>query len=509
MIVVVDFGSQTAHLIARRIKDFGVPVQIVSPDKIRSVFLNEPQGIILSGGPSSVYEQGAPAIDPHIFSLGIPILGICYGLQLIAHLGGGKVMPGRKEYGPAKVKLVTRTENLSLLDNVPDEFTVWMSHGDEIVKMPTGVKTLGKTDHMKYAIVGDVKRKLYGFQFHPEVDHTEFGTELLRNFLSICEVKSKNIAPTPISLTKMIKDQVGDSYVIGAVSGGVDSTVAAVLTANAIGEKFIPIYVDNGLMRKDNRENVESIFRHIGIKPMIAEVKTEMLGLLKGVSDPEKKRKIIGKHYIDVFEREMDILVSKGIFPKFLMQGTIYSDVIESKGTKHAAKIKSHHNVGGLPRHMRLKLLEPVRELYKDEVRALGEKLGLPHEFVWKQTFPGPGYAIRIRGEVTRKRIEQIEIADEIVLDELKKAKLLEKVYMSFPILTGAFSTAVKGDGRSFSEVIALRIVESKDVMTSTWARLPYDVLQNMSTRIVNEVPDVSRVVYDISTKPPATMEWE
>lgn len=293
------------------------------------------------------------------------------------------------------------------------------------------------------------------------------------------------------------------------MSGGVDSTVAAVLTAKAIGDKFIPVYVNNGLQRFDTEEFVEKIFTHIGIKPIIVNCKQEMLELLKGVTNPEHKRKLIGSHYIEMFELEVGKLLKKGIKPDFLMQGTIYSDVIESKGTKHAAKIKSHHNVGGLPKEMKLKLLEPLREFYKDEVRQIGEKLHLPKDFVWKQTFPGPGYAIRIRGEVTRLRLEQEEMADKILLEELLKAKILEKVFMSFPIMTGSYSTAVKGDGRSFHEVVALRIVESRDIMTSTWARLPYEVLQNISSRIVNEVPNVSRVVYDISTKPPATMEWE
>ncbi len=509
MIVIIDFGSQTTHLIARRIKDLGVPVNIIPPQKTRSVFLQEPSGIILSGGPASVYENGAPSIDPSIFSLGIPVLGICYGLQLMAQLNGGKVVPGRKEYGPATVSLTTKSDGVMFAKNLPSSFTVWMSHGDEIVKMPIGMKTLGKTPHMKFAMVGDVKRKMYGLQFHPEVEHTEFGIEILRNFLAVCNIKTGSQTISPSLLVKNIQEIVGENYVIGAVSGGVDSTVAAVLTAKAIGERFFPIYVDNGLMRPDAREHVEKIFEHIGIKPVIAEVKGELLVYLKGVTDSEEKRKIIGRHYIQVFEREMEKLEKRGIHPQFLMQGTIYSDVIESKGTKHSANIKSHHNVGGLPKHMKLKLLEPVREFYKDEVRSLGEKLELPKSFVQKQPFPGPGYAIRIRGEVTPKRLAMEEQADTIVMEELKKAKLLDKIFISFPVLTDSYSTAVKGDGRSFSEVVALRIVESKDVMTSTWAKLPYEVLQRMSSRIVNEVPHVSRVVYDISTKPPATMEWE
>ncbi len=509
MIIVIDFGSQTSHLIARRIKDLGVPVSIITPEKFRPGMLPEPDGIILSGGPSSVYEKGAPTIDPSIFSLGIPLLGICYGFQLMAHLNGGEVIAGKKEYGPAKVGLTLKGKDNIIVKNVAPEFTVWMSHGDEIIKVPTGMKVIGKTANMRFAITGNTKEKVYGLQFHPEVDHTEYGTEILRNFLEVCGITTSTQKISTSSLINGIKETVGDGYVIGAVSGGVDSTVAAVMTAKAIGDHFFPIFVDNGLQRADAREQVKNIFDHVGIKPIIVECKKEMIVLLSGVRDPEEKRKIIGRHYIEVFERELDKLEEKGIKPEFLMQGTIYSDVIESKGTKHAAKIKSHHNVGGLPKHMRMKLLEPVREFYKDEVRAIGAKLGLPKEFIWKQTFPGPGYAIRIRGVVSEKRLSQEIKADGIILEELKKANLLDKVYMSFPIMTDAYSTAVKGDGRSFSEVVALRIIESRDVMTTTWARIPYDILQNISSRIVNEVPDVSRVVFDITTKPPATMEWE
>lgn len=509
MIVIIDFGSQTTHLIARRIKDLGVPVIIVEPAKFRPNMLPEPQGIILSGGPASVYEVGAPTIDLSIFSLGIPLLGICYGLQLMAHLNGGKVVKGKREYGPAKLELTMKGKEAQIARNLLPKFTVWMSHGDEIVKVPTGMKIFGKTKNMKYALVGDVKKKIYGLQFHPEVEHTDFGIEILRNFLTICGIKIGSQTLSIQGLIDGIKETVGDAFVIGAVSGGVDSTVAAVLTAKAIGDRFYPIFVDNGLMRPDSRAHVIKIFEHIGIKPIIVEAKSEMLILLSGIRDSEEKRKIIGRHYIEVFERELAILEKKGIKPEFLMQGTIYSDVIESRGTKHSAKIKSHHNVGGLPKHMRMKLLEPVREFYKDEVRAIGLKLSLPKEFIYKQPFPGPGYAVRIRGVVNEKRLEMEKIADTIVMDELERAKLLYTVFISFPVMTGAMSTAVKGDGRSFSEVVALRVVESSDVMTSTWARLPYDVLQIISSRIVNEVPDVSRVVYDISTKPPATMEWE
>lgn len=509
MIVVIDFGSQTTHLIARRIKDLGVPVQIIEPSKFRPGIFPEPHGIILSGGPSSVYDKGAPTIDPAIFSLGIPLLGICYGFQLMAHLNGGEVVMGRKEYGPVKMELTVRGKDAAIAKNVLPQFTVWMSHGDEIVKIPSGMKVLATTHNMKFAIAGDIKKKQYGLQFHPEVEHTDFGLEILRNFLAICELTTGSNTVSAASMVEEIREIVGEDYVIGAVSGGVDSTVAAVLTAKAIGSRFFPVYVDNGLMRHDARVHVEKIFEHVGIKPIIVEAKKEMLALLSGVSDSEEKRKIIGRHYVKVFEDELDKLEKKGIKPQFLMQGTIYSDVIESKGTRHAAKIKSHHNVGGLPKHMKMKLLEPLREFYKDEVRAIGLKMGVPKAFIYQQTFPGPGYAVRIRGMVNAKRLEMVEKADRIVVEELKKAKLYDTVYMSFAVLTGAFSTAVKGDGRSFSEVVALRIIESSDVMTSTWAKLPYDVLQAISSRIVNEVPDVSRVVYDISTKPPATMEWE
>lgn len=508
MIILVDFGSQTTHLIGRRLQELGTQVTIVSPKKaLKTIQKIKPLGIILSGGPSSVYEKNAPTIDSEIFSLGIPILGICYGLQLSAKLLGGTVIPGKKEYGPAKVGI--KNYELGITNKVSKSFVVWMSHGDEVVSLPKEFTVLGSTSHVKFAFVGNESQKIYGVQFHPEVEHTEHGNTILENFLSICGSKKNYLKKSKEQLIQTIKDSVGDAYVIGAISGGVDSTVAGVLTADAIGNKFIPIYVENGLMRNGTEEHVNKIFLNHGIKPSIVHVEKEMLIKLKGISDPEKKRKIIGNFYIEVFEREMEKHIKLGKDVKFLLQGTIYSDVIESKGTKHSSKIKSHHNVGGLPKYMKLKLLEPIRNFYKDEVREMGRQLGLHDEFVNKQPFPGPGFAIRIRGEVTVKRLEMEKIADEIVLEELEKADLLKKVFISFPVLTGADSTAVKGDGRFMGEVVALRIVESKDVMTSTWARIPYDVLQTISSRIVNEVPGVSRVVYDISTKPPATMEWE
>ncbi|MDP2637907.1 MAG: glutamine-hydrolyzing GMP synthase [Candidatus Levybacteria bacterium] len=519
MILIVDFGSQTTHLISRRLKELGVQTSIISSNNILEIIGKvRPQGIVLSGGPASVYEKGAPTINTKIFSLGIPLLGICYGLQLTAKLLGGKVISGKKEYGP--VSLEIGNLKLEITKNLKHKFLVWMSHGDEVIRLPKGFEVFGSTEHVPFAFVGNLKRNIYGLQFHSEVEHTQHGLQILSNFVEICNIQGgfKNQFQFKIQNSKFkikemednIREIVGDKdYVIGAVSGGVDSTVAAALTAKAIGRRFIPIYVDNGLMRKGTGEHVEKIFKQIGISPIVVSAVGEMLGRLKKITDSEQKRKIIGNFYVEIFEREMEKLLEKKLAVKFLLQGTIYSDVIESQGTKHSARIKSHHNVGGLPKKMKLKLLEPVRNFYKDEVREIGRQLGLPEEFVNKQPFPGPGYAVRIRGEVTKERLEMERAADEIILAELEKEGILKNVFLSFPVMTGAYSTAVKGDGRQFGEVVALRIIESKDIMTTTWARLPYEILQRISSRIVNEVPNVSRVVYDITTKPPATMEWE
>lgn len=510
MIIVIDFGSQTAHLISRRIKEFGAEVLFLPPleafKKIRSEKQNI-KGIILSGGPSSVYAKNSPTIDVSIFGLGIPVLGICYGFQLTVKLLDGEVISGKKEYGPAKIRILNNKSRIT--NKLPEQFTGWMSHGDEIVKLPKGFEVVGESNHVPYAISQNLKKKIYGLLFHPEVEHTENGLTILENFLGICSVKLKKEEIDEKNLVKIIRDKVGKYSVIGAVSGGVDSTVSAVLTAKAIGNKFYPIYVNNGLMRDGTQLHLNKIFKHIGIKLNVIEVEKEMLKRLQKITDPEQKRKKIGKFYIEIFEKEMKKLIKKGKKIKFLMQGTIYSDVIESQGTRHADKIKSHHNVGGLPSGMKMELLEPLRNLYKDQVRNLGKSLGLPEEFTNMQPFPGPGYAIRIRGEVTKERLSNEKIADKIVIEELRNAGIFHKVFISFPVMTNSFSTAVKGDGRVFGEVVALRIVESKDVMTSNWAKIPYEVLQRISSRIVNEVPGISRVVYDITTKPPATMEWE
>ncbi len=508
MILVIDFGSQVTHLISRRIEDLGVKTKIILPeDTIAEISKEKPQGIILSGGPDSVYTKNAPTIDPSIFSLDIPILGICYGMMLISHLLGGKVVSGKKEYGPAILKITNHKSQIT--KGLPTNFTVWMSHGDEVVAIPADYVKIGSTEHVPFAFVKHKHKNIFGIQFHPEVEHTEYGTKIYENFIELCGIKRESTKINIDEIVAKIKDQVGKDYVIGAVSGGVDSTVAAVLMAKAIGKQFIPIYVNNGLMRYDTNDHLAKIFEHTKIKVQIINAQEETLKKLKGITDPEEKRKTIGKLYIDIFEREMQKIIKSGKNVRLLMQGTIYSDVIESKGTKNADKIKSHHNVGGLPENMKLQLIEPVRNFYKDQVREIGKMLKLPDVFVYKQPFPGPGYAVRIRGEVTKLRLEQEKLADKIVLEELEKAGLLKNIFQSFPVLTGARSTAVKGDGRNFGEVVALRIIESKDVMTCKWADLPYDLLQTISSRIVNEVPDISRVVYDITTKPPATMEWE
>ncbi len=506
MIIVVDFGSQTAHLICRRVREMGVQVKLITPEDVLAFVKKNPiQGIIFSGGPASVYQKNAPTIDKKIFDLGIPILGICYGQQLIAHLLGGKTVKDKtREDGPATLII---HQPSPLLTGLPVYSRIWMSHGDTVVSLPQGFKLLAHSETIKSAAIAHQAKKIYGVQFHPEVEHTQCGNLILFNFVKkICQVKTKKNSINVADIIKNIQKMVGKDKVIAAVSGGVDSTVAAVLVAKAVGKQLTVVYADNGLMRLGTREEVATIFqKKLKVKVRIISCQKKFLDALAGVSDPEQKRKIIGKLYIDLFEKEAKKL--KGV--KFLVQGTIYSDVIESQGTKHAAKIKSHHNVAGLPSKMNLRLLEPLRYFYKDEVRLIGQKLGLPKDITHKQVFPGPGHAIRIIGPITKERLEKQQLADKIVVEEIKKAGWYDKVFMSFPILTGVNTTAVKGDGRFYGEVIALRIIHSKDVMTTTWARLPYDLLQKITSRLTNEVPNVSRVVYDITTKPPATMEWE
>lgn len=502
MLLIVDFGSQTAHLISRRLHDLGATTSIVNPEEAEKAILTQhPQGIILSGGPASVYESGAPTIPVSVLKHQIPVLGICYGWQLMAHLLGGEVRSTTHEYGPERIHWSHKALGVEAGD-----FMVIVSHGDSVTQLPTGFEVLGSTEEVAYAAVANSTQKLYGVQFHPEAYHTENGIQLLEHFA--IEICGESLTKTEIEVEPLItkiKEEVGEASVICAVSGGVDSTVAATLMARGIGQRLIPVFVDSGLMRDEARQAVIDIFQHLHIKPVILEAREEFMAALKGKTDAEEKRKIIGKLYVDLFQREAE----KHQDVQFLGQGTIYSDVIESKGSKHASHIKSHHNVGGLPPEMKLKLLEPLRTFYKDQVKQIGRLLGLPEPFVMQQTFPGPGFAIRIRGEVTEDRLAQVKQADTIVIEELRRAGLYDGLYQCFALMTGAYSTAVKGDGRAFAEVVALRAYESIDVMTSRWAHLPYDVLGRISNRIVNEVPNVSRVVYDISTKPPATMEWE
>lgn len=505
MILIIDFGSQTCHLIGRRLTDLGVENKILEPKTaIKIIEKEKPRGIIFSGGPKSVYEKRAPTIDKKIFSLGIPILGICYGWQLTSHLLGGRVTLVKSEYGPAHLS-VTNFDDLFY--GFPKASTVWESHGDSVVKMPQGFEALASTETVIFAAAKHKTKLIFGVQFHPESSHSEKGTLLFENFTSrVCKIP---LQPKKINIDEMvsqIKEKVGGRFVIGAFSGGTDSVVAGTLVARAIGKQFIPFYVDGGLARPDVIDRIKKVFPKIlGLKINIISAKKEFLAVLKGVVDPELKRKAIGGLYIKLFEKEL----KKHPRAKFLMQGTTYADFIHSKGTKNSAHIKSHHNVGGLPKDMKLTLLEPMKYFYTDQVRQIGLLLGLPKEVVRQQPFPGPGHAVRILGEVTKKRLEKQTLADAVLVDEMKKSGWYEKVFQCWTILTNSQSTAVKGDGRFFGDVIALRVVSSKDRMSTDWVDLPYSVLQRISTRIVNEVPSVSRVVYDITTKPPATMEWE
>ncbi len=503
MIILIDFGGQTAHLISRRIREFGVDCEIVNPDgALSKIRISKPQGIILSGGPASVYDEDSPTVEKEIFNLGIPVLGICYGEQLLCQLLGGKVKGGsKKEYGPAKLQ-VFKSKNL--LEGIPDNIMVWMSHGDEVREVPEGFETLAQTETIPHAAIENIGKKIYAIQFHPEVVHTEYGTKVLENFLKICGLapKTRQLDGEFVeNLIKDIKDSVGNEKAICALSGGVDSSVAALLVHKAIGKNLTSIYVDSGLMREGETENLEKVFKdHYKMNIKIIHAKDEFLKALKAVTDPEEKRKLIGKVFIEVFDKE-----AKKTGAKFLVQGTIYPDVIESAGSKHSKTIKSHHNVGGLPENMELVLIEPLRNFYKDQVRKIGEIMGLPDLITQRQPFPGPGLAVRIIGEVTEEKLEIIRKADAIVTDELKDIKL----WQAFAVFTGIKTTGVRGDNRAYGETIAIRAIEAKDAMSANFAKLPYELLDKISTRIVNEIPEINRVVYDITNKPPATMEWE
>ena len=501
MIILIDFGGQTAHLISRRIRELGVECIIVNPEEVLEK-IKGAGGIIFSGGPASVYEKDSPTVDKKIFDLEIPILGICYGEQLISYLLDGKVIPGnKKEFGPATLLI---SKSSKLLKGIPIKSTVWMSHGDEVARLPKGFVNNGKTQTITNAAISNEDKKIYAIQFHPEVIHTQFGTQILKNFLKICGITPKRSQVDKEfveSLINDIKDSVSDQKALCALSGGVDSSVAALIVHKAIGKNLTSVYIDSGLMREGETETLKKVFKdHYKMNVDIVDARKEFLSSLKGIIDPEQKRKIIGKIFIEVFEKE-----AKKINAKFLVQGTIYPDVIESAGTKYSQNIKSHHNVGGLPEKMNLVLLEPLRNFYKDEVRLIGKVLGLPEAITQRQPFPGPGLAVRIIGEVTEEKLEILRKADEIVQQELKGIKL----WQAFAIFAGIKTTGVRGDNRAYGETIAIRAIEAKDAMSANFAKLPYELLDKISIRIVNEIKEVNRVVYDITNKPPATMEWE
>ncbi|MDB5299620.1 MAG: guaA [Phycisphaerales bacterium] len=509
VIPILDFGSQYAQLIARRVREKGVYSELVRPDiPVGELKKLNPKGIILSGGPSSVYEPNAPKCDPKIFDLGVPILGICYGMQLGAQILGGQVKPAKaREYGRAKL---TVKQDDPLVRGLPQETTVWMSHGDQVHELPPEFIPLATTPTCPYAAAKHSTRPFYGVQFHPEVTHTPRGEQIFQNFLyDICKCSGLWTMGNFIEeTTRRVREQVGAGKVICGLSGGVDSSVVAALLHKAIGDQLHCIFVDNGLLRKNERELVESTFRdHFKIHLITSDAADQFLRELKGVSDPQQKRKIIGKEFIEVFKREAQSIEGAA----FLAQGTLYPDVIESghgyAGT--AANIKLHHNVGGLPEELGFELVEPLRELFKDEVRKVGEALGLPETLVWRHPFPGPGLAVRVIGDITPERLRVLRDADEIVLEELIAANLYRKTAQVFAVLLPIGTVGVMGDARSYDSVIAIRAVESQDFMTADWARIPFDVLATMSNRIINEVRGVNRVVYDISSKPPATIEWE
>jgi len=508
-IAILDFGSQYAQIIARRVREVNVYCELFPWDAPQEKILSiNPKGFILSGGPKSVYEENAPYIQKFILESGLPILGICYGMQALTHALGGQVDPSaNREYGSAEIQILISNPLISNLSQV------WMSHGDKLTRMPEGFVALAKSGNSPFAAMGDLQRKYFGVQFHPEVHHTPNGIELLKHFaIDIC-----NVAPdwTPTSIieasVKRIREQVGKERVLAAVSGGVDSTVAAALVHKAIGDQLVTVFVDTGLLRHKEGEQVAIALRGgLGVELVTVEASADFLGALKGVTEPEQKRKIVGEKFIRIFEREAKNVGQ----PKFLVQGTIYPDVVESSGPDRskAAKIKSHHNVGGLPEDMDFELVEPLRYLFKDEVRLVGEALGLSQSLVWRQPFPGPGLTVRCLGECTPERVSRLRAADFILQEELSKEGFLGKggtASQAFVVLLPVKSVGVMGDQRTYQEAAAIRVVTTEDFMTADWARLPYDLLAKVANRIVNEVEGINRVVYDITSKPPATIEWE
>jgi len=513
-IVVLDFGGQYTQLIARRVREQRVFSAILPcTTSVEEIKKMEPAGIILSGGPSSVYDQDAPVCDPAVLAQGIPVLGICYGMQWIAKNLGGKVEPAqRREYGPAQFHQEAATSEI--LGGLPATLKTWASHGDNVLALPEGFHLTGKTANA-FAACEDPKRRIFAVQFHPEVNHTDRGTEILRNFLfRVCKAEPKWSGKAFIEESvAAIQTKVGTHSAICGLSGGVDSTVAAVLVHRAMGQRLTNIFVNTGLLRKNEFEHTLEMYRErLGLHVIGVDASEHFLEKLAGVSDPEQKRKIIGREFINVFAAEAEKL-QKGEAHgniKFLVQGTLYPDVIESVSVKGpSATIKTHHNVGGLPEKMPFALVEPLRDLFKDEVRQIGRDLGLPEEILVKHPFPGPGLAVRLLGAITKKDLETLREADAIVTEEIRRAGLYEKVWQAFAVLLPVRSVGVMGDGRTYGLTVAVRVVQSDDAMTADWVRLPGDVLERMSTRIVNEVPGVTRVVYDVSSKPPSTIEWE
>ncbi len=515
-IVILDFGAQYTQLIARRIREQNVfSVVLPCTASLEEVKSYAPAGIVLSGAPWSVYDKDAPPADARVFELGLPVLGICYGLQFMVHTLGGKVSPAEKrEYGHAEVEVIAESK---LFHGLPKQLPVWMSHGDEALELPPGFELTAKTAHA-VAGIQNVEKKWFAVQFHPEVHHTRNGTEILRNFIfEICGAKPRWTAQHFIDSTvEQVRQQVGTGNAICALSGGVDSSVAAVLVDRALRDakgnsRLTCIFVNNGVLRKNEFEKVQRTLRdHLGLKLDAVDATDRFLDQLKGVSDPEKKRKIIGNEFIAVFEDEAYRIAKEQGSVDYLVQGTLYPDVIESRSVRGPSQvIKSHHNVGGLPEKMKLKLIEPLKDLFKDEVRKIGRDLGMPEEILQRQPFPGPGLAVRVLGEVTPERLALLRECDEIVVGEIKRAGLYTKIWQSFAVLLPVMSVGVMGDMRTYAYTCAVRAVSSEDGMTADWVDLPHEVLKNISTRIVNEVKGVNRVVYDITSKPPGTIEWE